>query len=380
MPLYDFGDFSKLSGMLTLQLSAPEAGLDNVAAVILKQKKIPDSQRDVIKQVLRYLVAAYGQRRRRLGPQAVLHPLRATALLARSAEETDVLDLLTCLLHDKLEDLTSERLGPAWEQAEGSFRDLLKSIDPKDEWFLMERLDWLTRRMGETYFQYIGRLLDHAEPTPALVRVKLADRLDNVLDLRLDLVDPLDGQDFFATLFQLLFVNSFPGHVPELPHPPSSPLHGAKRLYQMFKAAVVMSIVRRRNISTDDPSTQSLFDALATASMREAQRIVLHICGYHLTELVKQRGLLMEVMDYAQKGNIDKVTHPDSQLRLDGLFLSWFEDRDAREREKKLNELYQDKALMLQAAVAFVVIFLSFLDDPHFYIRGISEEGLRPKS
>jgi hypothetical protein len=380
MPLHDFEDFSKLSGILTLQLSSPEAGLDNVAAVILQRKKIPARHQDVLKQVLRYLVAAYGQRRRRLGPQAVLHPFRATALLARSADQADMLDLLTCLLHDKLEDLTPDRLGSAWEQAEGGFRDLLKSIDPKDEWYLMERLDWLTRRQGETYFHYIGRLLDHAERAPALVRVKLADRLDNVLDLRLDIVDPLEGQDFFATLFQLLFVNSFPGHVPELPHPPSSPLHGAKRLYQMFKAAVVMSMVRRRNISTDDPSTQTLFNALATASMKEAERIVLHICGYHLTELPRQRALLMEVMEYAQKGDIDKVTHPDSQMCLDGLFLSWFQDRDSEEREKKLNELYQDKSLMLQAAVAFVVIFLSFLNDPHFYVRGISEDGLRPKS
>lgn len=380
MPLHDFEDFSRLSGILTLQLSTPDAGLDNVAAVILRRKQVPAGQRDVLKQVLRYLVAAYGQRRRRLGPQAVLHPLRATALLARSADQADLLDLLTCLLHDKLEDLTSDRLGSSWEQAEGSFRDLLKSIDPRDEWYLMERLDWLTRRPGETYFQYIGNLLEHAERTPALVRVKLADRLDNILDLRLDLVDPLEGLDFFATLFQLLFVNSYPGHVPELPHPPSSPLHGAKRLYQLFKAAVVLSLVRRRHFSTDDPSTQNLFGALAIASMKEAQRIVLHICGYHLTDLPRQRELLLEVMDYAQKGNIDKITNPDSRMCLDGLFLSWFQDCDSREREKKLNELYRDKSLMLQAAVAFVVIFLSFLDDPHFYVRGISEEGLRPRS
>jgi hypothetical protein len=31
---------------------------------------------------------------------------------------------------------------------------------------------------------------------------------------------------------------------------------------------------------------------------------------------------------------------------------------------------------MIQASIAFIVIFLGFLNDPNFYIRGISIEGI----
>jgi hypothetical protein len=34
---------------------------------------------------------------------------------------------------------------------------------------------------------------------------------------------------------------------------------------------------------------------------------------------------------------------------------------------------------MLEAAVAFIVIFLSFLNDQEYYIQGISAEGIEPR-
>jgi len=34
---------------------------------------------------------------------------------------------------------------------------------------------------------------------------------------------------------------------------------------------------------------------------------------------------------------------------------------------------------MLQASVAFIVIFLSFLNDKNYYIQGISAEGIEPR-
>jgi hypothetical protein len=43
-----------------------------------------------------------------------------------------------------------------------------------------------------------------------------------------------------------------------------------------------------------------------------------------------------------------------------------------------LDILYQNKPLMLETSVAFIVIFLSFLNDENFYIRGISAEGIEP--
>ena len=34
---------------------------------------------------------------------------------------------------------------------------------------------------------------------------------------------------------------------------------------------------------------------------------------------------------------------------------------------------------MLEASVAFLVIFLSFLNDRYFYIKGISAKGIEPE-
>jgi hypothetical protein len=377
--MHDLNDFLRLSEVLNLQLSIESMGRMNVASVILHRKRLPRNEREVLASVIRYLSEAYGQRRRRIGPLAVLHPLRATALLARAQIQVNLLDLQTCLLHDKLEDLTPDELGHQhWESLESGFQRLLKSIDPRDEWFLMERLDRLTKRVGETYFEYIGRLLDKAGQTPELVRVKLADRLDNTLDMHVDIEDPIQGIDFFETIFQIMMVNSFHGYRPELSHRPPSPLNGAQRLYQLFKSAVLMSLVRQYKVATDDHTTRVLFESLAKASMKEAQRIVLHIFGYHQTDLARQRALLMEVLDYAQAGFMDKVTRPHEKRRLDGLFFSRFQDSDSNVRRQSLARLYKDKDLMIEAGMALGIIFQGFLNDPDYFVQGISAQGIMP--
>lgn len=379
MQLFDLDDFLRLSEVLNLQLSISTVGLNNVASVILHRKRVSAQEREVLVRVLAYLTEAYGQRRRKIGPLAVLHPLRATALLSRAQAKTSLLGLLTCLLHDKLEDLTPAELGPQRHaELEICFQELLKAIDPCDEWFLMERLDWLSRRPGDTYHQYVGRLLDHADKTPEAVRIKLADRLDNTLDMHVEIEDPIQGVDFFETLFQILFVRTYRGYEPPVPHPVPSALNGAQRLYQLFKNSVLMSLVRRRSQQQLDETARLLFDGLATASMKEAQRIVLHIFGYHRPDTKRLQALLVEVMRYAQAGSLDKVTNPHASHRLDGLFVSRFRDSEPGERKRNLAALYEDKDLMVEAALAFVVIFESFLIDPEYHLQGVTEDGLEP--
>jgi hypothetical protein len=283
-------------------------------------------------------------------------------------------------LHDKLEDLTPAEIGPeTYHQSEAEFRDMLRRIDPTDQWYLMERLDWLTRRPGDTYFHYMGRLLKQAEMTRELIRVKLADRLDNTLDTRIEIEDPMHGVDFFETVFKLLFVPGYHGYDPEFPHPARSPVNGAQRLYQLFKNAVVLSLIRQRGSVVDDLSASWLFAALATASMKEAERIVLHILGYHAPEVSEQRRLLLETMEYAQSGGLGRVTFPSELRSLDGLFLSSFENTGPASRDDNLVRLGQNRPLMLQAALAFIVICLSFLNDPNYYIADVSENGIHPR-
>ena len=49
-------------------------------------------------------------------------------------------------------------------------------------------------------------------------------------------------------------------------------------------------------------------------------------------------------------------------------------------RGQRLDVLYQNKPLMLEASIAFIVILLSFMNDPGFYVRGISQEGIQPSA
>ena len=205
--LHDLNDFLRLSATLNMQLCAAGVGRHNVMAAVLGRTTLSARDAGVLLDVLDYLEAAYGLRRRRVGSLSLLHPLRATALFVRAVNEPVLLDLLTSLLHDKHEDLNPEQVAPdAYWKLERDFQASLKRIDSDCEWLLMERVSWLTRGPEETYFSYIARLMDHAHRAPSLVPIKLADRLDNTLDLRIDIEDPIHGVDFFSTVFEMLFI------------------------------------------------------------------------------------------------------------------------------------------------------------------------------
>ncbi|MBN1568767.1 MAG: hypothetical protein JXA73_13040 [Acidobacteria bacterium] len=378
MLLHDLTDFMRLSAALNIQLAAQGVGWENILRLITSRMAFNrPGEREVLIHVFEYLAQAYGLKRRVVGPPAILHPLRATALLTQASERPQLLDMLTELLHDKYEDLTIDRLGEnIFAQAEAKFRGLLKEIDPADEWYLMERLDHLAMKPTETYYQYIGRLLNRAVQTPELVRVKLADRLDNTLDLHIDVEDFLKDADFFKVVFQIMFPPSGSGYKPTHEHPITPPLNGAQRLYQLFKNAVVLSLVREKHAAIGDPAARRLFEALALASMHEGQRIALHIMAYHEPEIERQRTLLMDVQRYAQEGGFTRITPPSDKHSLDGLFMKRFDYPDSTMRDERLSELYKDKGLMLQAAVSFVGIFMSFVHSDDFWIRGISDHGI----
>ena len=378
MLLHDLTDFLRLSAALHLQLSADVVGRENILLIITNRIPLEQSDhREVLLKVFDYLIDAYGTQRRLVGPPAILHPLRATALLTLASGKPQLLDMLTELLHDYFEDITVDALGrDRFENVRSRFSSLLKTIDPTDEWYLMERLDHLTIRENESYYRYIGRLLDQAAATRELVRVKLADRLDNTLDLHLEVEDSLRDVDFFRVIFQILFLLSGSGYDPGCEHPVTPPLNGAQRLYQLFKNAVLLSMIREKRFAVEDPSARRLFEALALASMYEAQRITLHIMAYHVTGTERQRELLMEVLGYAQEGGMMRITSPSSQYSLDGLFMERFDHVDSKIRNVHLDTLYRDKGLMLQAALSFVVIFLNFVNSPDYWIRGISNRGI----
>ena len=383
MPVFDLTDFFKLSSALNYNLSAASLNRYNVLMYILAGKRLDaDDKKDrekkgLLMEALGYLFSAYRQKRRRLGPMAVLHPLRAAALFTRSVDSAGLVDVLSVLFHDILEDITSAQFDTlTWKDMEGLLYGLLDRLDPDDESRLTANLLCLTRVESESYYHYIARLLDNARNAPELVEVKLADRLDNTLDMRIDLEDPLAGHDFFKTIFQILFVNNYPGYRPKMEHSPATAINGARRLYQLFKNSVLLSLIRLHTPAADRLTIESLFDTVAEASLKEAQQTLIHLAGYHLSDVKAQRHLILEAMQYCYSGRSDLITRPDGRQLLDGLFATYFGPMSKKVRGPQLDILYHNKPLMMEASVAFIVIFLSFLNDRDFYIKGISAKGI----
>jgi hypothetical protein len=253
---------------------------------------------------------------------------------------------------------------------------LLEKLQAASESSLVERLRFLTRLDTETYYRYIGRLLEQTRQAPDLISIKLADRLDNTLDMRIDLQDPIDDVDFFETIFQILFVNNYPGYRPKTDHPPSAVLNGAKRLYQLFKNAVILSLIRQMLDIEDNQSARVLFEALADASLLEAQRTLIHLVGYHQRDPAALRPLLTEAMAYCYNGRTDLVTEPNTEWMLDGLFATYFGQSANPLRDQRLDRLHHNKPLMVEATIAFIVVFFSFLNDRRYYVKGISAAGI----
>lgn len=386
MPFYEFKEFLKLSSVLNYNLSAASLNRYNILLFILGEKKLDRDDRidrehkSIVMASLNYLFSAYSQKRRRLGPLAVLHPLRAAALFARTREELNLASLLAALFHDILEDINSNDFDPPkWKKMEQQLYSLMERLSAEDEAELIQRLQYLTRLQSESYYQYIGRLLENSENAPELVQIKLADRLDNTLDMRIDLQDPLGEIDFFQAIFQVLFVNNYRGYHPKAEHPPTAVMNGARRLYQLFKNAVLLSLIRQMFDISADPVSQILFEALADASLLEAQRTLIHLQGYHFKDLSDQRALLLEAMNYCYSGRTDLVTEPNNKRMLDGLFSSYFGQPSKKIRDQQLDRLYQNKPLMIETSLAFIVIFLSFLNDSDYYVKGVSAAGIYPE-
>ncbi len=364
--LHDLGHFTSLTSSLMLHMIEKDDAPQWWLRIMLAEQRVEEEDEALLLDVLAYLQEAYRGRRRITRAPAVLHPLRAAALLILARGEAHLLDMLTVLLHDKREDL------PGDGTIEEAFQALLRRLDPLDEWYLMERLGWLTREPNQSYFVYTAQLLDHAQDTPEVVRVKLADRLDNLLDLRLDDYEQLPLSRFHEILFRTLSDPSYTGFRPRFPHRVKRPpINGAERMYQLFKSAAVLSLIREKHIELDAPA-QRLFDAISRAGASEGMRIMLHVFGYHWESgTARQRRLVLETMEYAQAGGLERVSAPTRTEPLDGLVVRYFDMGDKKRRKRRLAVLYKNKELLARAALAFVLIFRRFGEDPDFHLDGL---------
>jgi len=378
-PVISSQEYLSLSALVNYQLSADPVSWRAVLALIAPTLRRRQEE-DLLLDALDYLGKAYGQTKRRLGPVAVLHPIRAAALVELACGRAPLLDLLTTLMHDKNEDLVEAKFrGDVWKDLERHYARLLAALDESDRWYLNERIEVLTRRADETYHHYLGRVLDRAAVTPEIVRVKLADRLDNTLDMRVDIANETAQINCFQMIFNILYSGTCASLAQAVPHRTPGQMNGAKRLFQLFKNAVFLSLLRQRHLDAMDEATDRLFHSVAEASLNESQRTLVHLFMYHVRDVKEQRELLLDVMRYSESGAIHRLTSPGGMHRLDGLFTARFDLKSKAELDAALAALYADKALMVEVATAFAAVFSSFLADPAFLIRGIDADGLRPQ-
>lgn len=368
-------EYLSISARLNYQLNSPNIERGALLSLILGEERFHEFKTP-LEKTIDFLITAYGGMKRAIGSPAILHPLRTAALIGRAMDQPTLLDLLGSLLHDKGEDIIEKNLTEERKkEVEELFEKLQQSISKDEKWFLGERIAFLTRKDNCNYIDYTYQILEKVHQMPDLLHIKLADRLDNTLDTNLQ--HPQIA-NFFRTVFDILFVQDFKGLQFAGYHFMPSDENCALVLSQLFKNAIFMSILRKESLDQLDDTTKRLFNALAVAGMQEGQWIAQEIISKEITDVKKQRKILLETMDYCIKGGITRITKKECGGVLDGMFVEKYSLTDGKARRRNIQELVKDKALLFSLIVAFISIFSSFLNVPKFYIKGIDKGGFSP--
>jgi len=368
-------EFLILSAEISYQLTPTKPNFPALTHLILGPAKIPETT--PITEALECLHIAYGRRLRKLGPLQLIHPLRTTAILARSMTEPTTLDILGALFHDKEEDLTQDKLTDAeWTKFSHRFKSLLEKIDGDHQWYLGERISLLCRQPGTSYNEYIGHILDHSAKMPDLLHVKFADRLDNTFDTHLQ-NSGVNQLNFYRNLFDILFVPGFKGVVVDDFHFLPGEKDSVLLLSQLFKNIIFLSLTRSDRCDRLDKTATMLFDAVAIAGIREAQWILLEIFASYVTDLKDQWKIVAETLEYTHLGGAQQITLKTNGNILDGIVSEYFGILSDDERKAKLALLFHDKNKLARVILAFIVVFSSFLNDPQYRLEGVERTGIR---
>ena len=363
--IIDSHGFLELSALLNYQLSGSPIDWRVILAQIVKKHRTDD---DLLFEALIYLRDVYGQKRRKIGPLMILHPIRVATLLAKTQGEPSTLNILAALFHDLREDMDegdysiSER-----EILERKYNLLQEKLDSKSRWLLEERIYFLTKAKEQGYRQYLEGLLSYSLKTPELILIKLIDRLDNTYDMRLDITDEAEKANFYTIIFDAIFTKSYKGLSFTTPHHITSKINGAMRLFQLYKNIMFLTLIRTNKLKLEDTANM-LFESLIMASSKEAQNIILHIFAYHLCAPDEQKALLHDILAFilGKKGE-QPVVHDLN--KIGAVFNDCLNHTDKTVLDTQINNLYENKRLMCQTALIFLIIFSNFLNDPAFSIK-----------
>jgi hypothetical protein len=366
-----------LSAKINYQLSARSLNRPALLSLVLGPARFSDRERALFLHAFDVLQAGYQQDRRRLGTPGILHPLRAAAILARTMRAPGAIDVLAGLLHDKDEDLARDELdAERWEAMQTQHQRLLEALDPYERDRVEEVVRLLSSRGLDNYHGYLVRILDNTARLPELLHVKLADRIDNTFDINLQHPE-VTRYNFYRAVFDILFMPGFRGVQMGSFHFMPEPDEGVMLLSQLFKDTFFLALLRATGLDTLDEATHKLFIGLAVAGIREAQWLALEMFNTSITDVDRQRALLMSVMQYCSAGGAGAVRTKDAGGELDGMLLSIFTATRDEQREI-MRGLFRDHELLAKMVLAFIVVFASFINDPHYRIEGILTTGMQP--
>lgn len=369
-------EFLALSAKINYQLSSRVLNKPALLALVLGPAELGERERTVLLQALEVLQIGYQQDRRRVGTPGILHPLRATAILARAMPEPTLLHLLTALLHDKDEDLIEPTLGAdRWRALDEAYQRLLGLLDDAERPALVDRVDALSNLRAPSYQDYLTALIDRSSSLHDLLHVKLADRIDNTFDINLQ-HPGVTGFNFFRAVFDILFVPGFAGVDMGRFHFMPEADEGVMLLSQLFKDILFLALARRAGCDSRDRTSRRLFTGLAVAGIREAQWLLLEMFNTCLADVERQRELLLSVMAYCRGGGAGAVTATGTGNDLDGLLLQFDAASRAGRAKEMLLRLFQDRERLSKALLAFIVVFASFVQNPRYTLAGVEPRGL----
>lgn len=313
-----------LSAKVNYLLASREPQHAEILSHILGGTEVFGSEEAVVDGIA-FLGFAYQNRNRRMGPLAVLHPMRTAHILALAAEQPSDLDLLSAFFHDYYEDIHVPECGTdTLRELDSRMAHLSRHFSAEQKEQLEYRIRTLTKHKEEQYHEYLGRLMEEARFCAEIIWVKLADRLDNTFDMRV--VEDNSPENFFRELFDILFLRPEVKSYERPKRSASRPMMDeAHRLFQMFKNVVFLSLVRRSELDQVNFPAQRLFQALTQASIHESGRILMNIFSYDIVDVKRQRELIFEVINYSQEGGLNRITPARRGHRLDGLFQERFD-------------------------------------------------------
>ena len=350
--------FLHLSALLQYRLSGSPVDWKSIADCIFSNRKDGVAEGPVIDTLI-FLDQAMGREKRRLGPFAILHPIRTAALYWHADDKPQLLNVLTALLHDKDEDIIQERHRQNWQDLLCSYEEFLMRINARERWFLNERIHLLARTGNETYTEYIGRLVDKSDDIPELLVIKLADRLDNTFDLRLDIDRQAYSLDCLEVIFLSLFPDRFPGIKAINPHPVERKINGAYRLYQIFKGMELIRIIREHKIELPSAGRR-LLHGLVDALFNETREIILHLLMYHIQGTESQREAIFQGLLFSRMQEPSTMLSDEDKVSFEHLAKHYFLHSDSHTRHHHLDLLYKDKMIMCKMAIQMLKETIAF--------------------